>query len=113
MLIVVQGVEAGGHVCRACATLSVLVPEVADTVVELPVAASGGIVDGRGLAVFMAFGADGVHCGTVFLASPGIRPSPMTITHKQRIVDAGNRDRDGAHRNLFVINWPKARRSGS
>jgi nitronate monooxygenase len=98
-VIVVQGVEAGGHV-RGRRGLSVLLPEVADAV-QVPVAASGGIVDGRGLAAALALGADGVHCGTVFLASP---ESFAHAYHKQRIVEAG--PDMTVHTDLFAINWP-------
>jgi nitronate monooxygenase len=99
-LIIVQGVEAGGHV-RGHRGLSVLLPEVADAV-KVPIAASGGIVDGRGLAGALALGAHGVHCGTAFLASP---ESYAHDYHKQRLVDA--EPGDTVHTDLFVINWPK------
>jgi nitronate monooxygenase len=98
-VIIVQGIEAGGHVWGKRG-LSVLLPEVVDAV-EVPVAASGGIVDGRGLAAALALGADGVHCGTAFLASV---ESFAHDYHKQRLVEAGS----GAtvHTDLFAINWP-------
>jgi nitronate monooxygenase len=98
-VIIVQGVEAGGHV-RGHRPLSTLLPEVCDAV-EVPVAASGGIVDGRGLAAALTLGADGVHCGTVFLAT---RESFAHDYHKNRLVEAG----PGAtvHTDLFAINWP-------
>jgi len=99
-IVIVQGVEAGGHV-RGHRGLSVLLPEVADAV-KVPIAASGGIVDGRGLAGALALGAHGVHCGTVFLASP---ESYAHDYHKQRLVDA--QPGDTVHTDLFVINWPK------
>jgi nitronate monooxygenase len=98
-VIVVQGVEAGGHVWGRRG-LSVLLPEVADAV-DVPVAASGGIVDGRGLASALALGADGVHCGTVFLASP---ESFAHDYHKQRLIAAG--PGETVHTDLFAINWP-------
>ncbi len=99
-VIIVQGVEAGGHV-HGHRGISVLVPEVADAV-KLPIAASGGIVDGRGLAGALALGAHGVHCGTAFLAS---RESFAHDYHKQRLIDA--KPGDTVHTDLFVINWPK------
>ena len=98
-VVIVQGVEAGGHV-KGSLPLSVLLPRVRDRL-RIPVAASGGIVDGRGLAAALALGADGVHCGTVFLAST---ESFAHDYHKQRIVDAGLDDT--VHTDLFAINWP-------
>jgi nitronate monooxygenase len=46
--VIAQGLEAGGHV-RSTTALSTLVPAVVDAVKPLPVIASGGIADGRGL----------------------------------------------------------------
>lgn len=66
-VVVAQGYEAGGHTGRV-ATL-VLVPQVVDVVSPTPVVAAGGIGDGRGLAAALALGAQGVLCGTVFLAT--------------------------------------------
>jgi nitronate monooxygenase len=98
-VIVVQGVEAGGHVWGRRA-LSVLLPEVVDAV-DVPVAASGGIVDGRGLAAVLALGADGIHCGTAFLAST---ESFAHDYHKERLIAAG--PGETVHTDLFAINWP-------
>jgi nitronate monooxygenase len=98
-VVIVQGVEAGGHV-RGHLPLSVLLPQIVD-VVTLPIAASGGIATGRDVAAALALGADGVHCGTVFLASP---ESFAHDYHKQRIVTA--QAGDTVHTDLFAINWP-------
>ncbi len=65
-LIVAQGHDAGGHTGRI-GTMS-LVPSVIDAV-KVPVAAAGGIVDGRGLAAAMMLGAVGVWCGTRFVTT--------------------------------------------
>jgi nitronate monooxygenase len=66
--VIAQGWEAGGHV-RGTTALSVLVPAVVDAVAPVPVLASGGIADGRGLAAALVLGAQGVSLGTRFVAS--------------------------------------------
>lgn len=98
-VVIVQGVEAGGHV-RGRLPLSVLLPQVVAKL-KIPVVASGGIATGRDLAAALAEGADGVHCGTAFLASS---ESFAHDYHKQRIVAA--KAGDTVHTDLFAINWP-------
>ncbi len=66
-IVVAQGTEAGGHGADR-ATLP-LVPAVADAVAPVPVAAAGGIADGRGLAAALMLGAEGVLVGTRFWAT--------------------------------------------
>jgi enoyl-[acyl-carrier protein] reductase II len=71
-MVVAQGTEAGGHT-GLVATMP-LVPQIVDAVgSSIPVAAAGGIVDGRGLAAALALGADGVWIGTRFIATPEAR----------------------------------------
>src|SRR3954464_10791465 len=66
-LLVAQGAEAGGHgVSRGTFAL---VPAVVDAVRGVPVAAAGGVADGRGLAAALMLGADGVLVGTRFYAT--------------------------------------------
>ncbi|MEQ8348441.1 MAG: nitronate monooxygenase [Sneathiellaceae bacterium] len=73
--IVAQGAEAGGHrgtfagafEASLVGTIA-LVPQVADAT-GLPVLASGGIMDGRGLAAALMLGAAGVQMGTAFLTT--------------------------------------------
>ena len=71
--VVVQGSEAGGHrgtfaadFASAMVGTMALVPQVVDAV-TLPVIASGGIMDGRGIAAALALGASAVQMGTAFL----------------------------------------------
>jgi len=73
--VVCQGSEAGGHrgtfaspfASALIGTMS-LVPQIVDAV-HIPVIASGGIADGRGLIAAHALGADGVQMGTAFLTA--------------------------------------------
>jgi nitronate monooxygenase len=68
-ILVAQGTEAGGH--GASRGLVTLLPEVIDAIgTEIPVVASGGIADGRGLAAALMLGASGVLMGTRFYATP-------------------------------------------
>jgi nitronate monooxygenase len=67
-VLIAQGTEAGGH--GASRTTLDIVPAVVDLVAgRVPVAAAGGIGDGRGLAAMMMLGASGVLLGTRFYAS--------------------------------------------
>jgi nitronate monooxygenase len=74
--VIAQGSEAGGHrgtygggEARG-GSIVALVPQVVDAVGPgIPVAASGGIMDGRGIAAAFALGAQGVSLGTCFLGS--------------------------------------------
>ena len=71
--IVTQGSEAGGHrgtftgdfTSGMVGTIA-LVPQVVDAV-RVPVIASGGIMDGRGIVAALALGASAVQLGTAFL----------------------------------------------
>jgi NAD(P)H-dependent flavin oxidoreductase YrpB (nitropropane dioxygenase family) len=66
-IVIVQGVEAGGHVRGQLALLPLL--DMVLDAVELPVLAAGGIGSARSVATAIAAGAAGVRVGTRFLAA--------------------------------------------
>jgi len=66
-ILIAQGAEAGGH-GDARGTFA-LVPAVVDAARGVPVAAAGGVADGRGLAAALMLGADGVLMGSRFYAT--------------------------------------------
>jgi nitronate monooxygenase len=82
-VLIAQGAEAGGHgISRGTFPL---VPAVVDLAGDVPVAAAGGIADGRGLAAALMLGADGVLMGTRFYAS---QEAAALAGAKDRIVGA-------------------------
>ena len=72
-VIIAQGGEAGGN--GGFIGTMVMVPAVVDLAGTVPVVASGGIADGRGIAAALALGAQGVNLGTRFLATTEMRIS--------------------------------------
>jgi enoyl-[acyl-carrier protein] reductase II len=81
-VVVAQGTEAGGHTGQVAGMA--LIPQTVDAV-KIPVLAAGSIVDGRGLAAALAFGAQGVWIGTRFIAS---EEANAARGYKERIVEA-------------------------
>lgn len=86
-VISAQGSESGGY-CRDVSTMA-LVPQVVDAVSPIPVVASGGIFDGRGIAAAFMLGAAGVNLGTRFIAS---LEAPAPIEWKHAITAAKSED---------------------
>lgn len=80
--VVVEGMEAGGHVGES--TTMALLPQVTNAV-NIPVIAAGGIADGRGVAAAYCLGASGVQMGTVFLAT---EECPVSENYKNAIIEA-------------------------
>jgi nitronate monooxygenase len=80
--VTAQGLEAGGHrgmfLSDDISTqlgLFALLPQVVDAV-KVPVIATGGIGDARGMVAALALGAAGVQLGTAFLLCPEAKPLP-------------------------------------
>jgi nitronate monooxygenase len=92
-VLVAQGAEGGGHgIARGTFAL---VPAVVDAARGIPVAAAGGVADGRGLAAALMLGADGVLVGTRFYAT---QEAAGLASAKQRIVAASG---DGTIRGIL------------
>ena len=86
-VISAQGSESGGY-CGEVTTMT-LVPQVVDAVSPIPVVASGGIFDGRGIAAALMLGAVEVNLGTRFIAST---EAPAPKEWKEAITAAESED---------------------
>ena len=80
--IVVEGMEAGGHIGRL--TTLALLPQVIDAV-SIPVIAAGGFGDGRSMAAGLMLGAAGIQVGTRFVVA---KESNAHDNFKQSILKA-------------------------
>jgi NAD(P)H-dependent flavin oxidoreductase YrpB (nitropropane dioxygenase family) len=100
-LIVVQGVEAGGHV-RGRMGLLPLLGEILD-LVDVPVLAAGGIGTPRAMAGALAAGADGVRVGTRFVAA-------VEAGFHDAYLDAliAAEGEDAVYTDAFSAMWPDA-----
>lgn len=86
--ISIDGFECAGHPGEDDIPGLVLIPAAADKV-KIPMAASGGFADGRGLAAALALGADGINMGTRFCAT---QEAPIHEQVKQLLVKNNERD---------------------
>jgi nitronate monooxygenase len=87
-IVSIDGFECAGHPGEDDVPGLVLIP-LAARALGIPVVASGGIADGRGMAAALALGAEGINMGTRFLAS---REAPVHHNIKQALVAASERD---------------------
>ncbi|HYF24406.1 MAG TPA: nitronate monooxygenase [Baekduia sp.] len=78
----IDGFECAGHPGEDDVPGLVLIPAAADRI-EIPMIASGGIGDARGLVAALALGADGVNMGTRWMCTA---ESPIHENIKQQIV---------------------------
>ena len=82
-VISIDGFECAGHPGEQDIGGLVLFPAAADAL-TVPVVASGGIGDGRGLAAALVLGCDGVNMGTRFMAT---KEAPIHQGIKDKIVE--------------------------
>ncbi|MEP2725008.1 nitronate monooxygenase family protein [Roseibium sp.] len=85
--ISIDGFECAGHPGEDDIPGLILVPAAADKI-SIPILASGGFGDGRGLAAALALGADGINMGTRFCAT---KEAPIHENFKQAMVEADER----------------------
>lgn len=83
----IDGFECAGHPGEDDIPGLVLLPAAADAI-SIPIVASGGFADGRGLAAALALGADGINMGTRFMATV---EAPVHDKVKQALVDGDER----------------------
>jgi len=86
--LIVEGVEGAAHVGFDELPLFSLLPQVSDAV-SIPVIATGGIVDARGMVAAFALGAEGVQLGTRFVA---VEENIAHPNYKQAIIKAEDTD---------------------
>lgn len=87
-IVSIDGFECAGHPGEDDVPGLVLIP-AATALLRIPVLASGGIADGRGLVAALALGADGISMGTRFMCT---RESPIHSRIKDAIVAATELD---------------------
>lgn len=83
----IDGFECAGHPGEDDIPGLILLPASADKI-RIPIIASGGFGDGRGLAAALALGAEGINMGTRFLAT---KEAPIHDNVKQKIVESDER----------------------
>ena len=89
-VISIDGFECAGHPGEDDIPGLILIPAAADKV-KIPLLASGGFGDGRGLAAALALGADGINMGTRFTATV---EAPIHQAFKDAMVAGDERGTD-------------------
>lgn len=87
-IVSIDGLECAGHPGEDDVGGLVLIPAAARAL-DIPVIASGGIADGRGMAAALALGAEGVNMGTRFCVT---QEAPIHDDVKQALVRGSERD---------------------
>jgi NAD(P)H-dependent flavin oxidoreductase YrpB (nitropropane dioxygenase family) len=87
-IVSIDGFECAGHPGEDDIPGLILFPAAARAL-KVPIVASGGIGDGRGMAAAFALGAQGINMGTRFMCT---KEAPIHDNIKQALVAAGERD---------------------
>ncbi|KAE9366157.1 NPD-domain-containing protein [Stipitochalara longipes BDJ] len=114
-VLVIQGSDAGGHGLAQSSSIITLLPECADALAsgefgEIPLIATGGIVDGRGVAAALVLGASGVCLGTRFLASP---EAAISEGYRNAVIQAKDGGVSTTRTTVYdrlrgTVGWPEA-----
>ena len=83
----IDGFECAGHPGEDDIPGLILLPAAADQI-KIPIIASGGFGDGRGLAAALALGAEAINMGTRFMAT---KEAPVHENLKQKMVESDER----------------------
>jgi nitronate monooxygenase len=94
--ISIDGFECAGHPGEDDIPGLILIPAAADKV-TIPMIASGGFGDGRGLVAALALGAEGINMGTRFCAT---QEAPIHDAFKQAMVEHDERGTDLIFRSM-------------
>lgn len=86
-IVSIDGFECAGHPGEDDIPGLILIPAAADKV-SIPLLASGGFGDGRGLVAALALGAEGINMGTRFLAT---QEAPIHDNVKAKILENDER----------------------
>ena len=95
-VISIDGFECAGHPGEDDIPGLILIPAAADKI-KIPMIASGGFGDGRGLVAALALGADGINMGTRFCAT---QEAPIHNNVKQKYVENDERGTNLIFRNF-------------
>ncbi|MCL0094077.1 nitronate monooxygenase [Dehalococcoidia bacterium] len=87
-VVSIDGYECAGHPGEEDVTSLILIPLAADAV-KIPVVASGGFGDARGLVAALALGAEGISMGTRFMVT---QEAPIHPRVKKWLIQATERD---------------------
>lgn len=95
-IVSIDGFECAGHPGEDDIPGLVLIP-IAAKALRIPIIASGGIGDGRGMAAALALGAEGVNMGTRFVCT---QEAPVHMSIKRALVERTERDTNLIFRTL-------------